>query len=220
MLLIWSGSGALVAVASAGAGLLVALGGSYFGLSAGKALGIGALSAGGLAYLLGRHDAKLHPCSIFFIPLRFYAALTAAAGGLLFLLPGKPDAPEDPKLASIVRSLAAQAPWGSSGGAREVAARYAALKDAELGTDEKRCHLALDSSDLKAVRKAELYVRASKLKERDEAGKRALCEAYLKRLKADFPQAACHVAIRGLFLWGVRGSSPGAIHVDSDDPRF
>jgi hypothetical protein len=225
VLLIWAGSGALVAVVAAAAGVGAVLLCSLLGLGAGKALGIGGLVAGGLAYAMGKHDKRLHPCSVFFIPMRAYAGLTAAAGGLIFFLPTGPAAPEDPRLDAIVQALSRESASGSSGPAREFAARYAALKDPALGVDEKRCHLALDAADPATARNAELYVRASNLKSYGDDGKRALCEAYLKRLRADFPKAACHVAVRGPFLWGVQGSSasPGAapsIRVTSDPPRF
>ncbi len=215
----------MVGFVAAAAGVGAILASSWLGLGAGKAMGLGGLAAGGLAWLLGKHDGKLHPCSIFFIPLRFYASLLIAAGVGCFLLPDRPETPADPRVGEIARRLGKEIAGGSSGAAQEVAARLAALKDPALGADEKRCHLALDSSDLKAVRKAELYVRASKLRDRDDDGKRALCAAYLKALRAEFPQAACHVAVRGLFLWGVQGgaaagTAPPAIQVGSDDPRF
>src|SRR5688572_31407432 len=89
MLLIWSGSGAMVAVASAGAGIGAMFLCTFLGMGAGKAIGVGGMAAGALAFFLGKHDGKLHPCSIFFIPMRLFAVVAAAAGALFFLTPEK-----------------------------------------------------------------------------------------------------------------------------------
>ncbi|HEX7902167.1 MAG TPA: hypothetical protein VF950_30690 [Planctomycetota bacterium] len=221
MLLIWSGSGAMVAIASAGAGVGAIFLCTFLGLGTGKAIGVGGMAAGVVAWLLGKHDAKLHPCSIFFIPLRAFAVVTAAAGALFFVTPEKPkteaDTKVETKLKQVTQRLSEAVATGSDGKAQEVAARYAALKEPEFGSAGRRCHVILDAA------KVELYIKEPDLKKFGEAGKKALCAAYLKRLRTDFPQASAHCAIRGLLLWGVTGSQTAdapVIKVDSDEPRF
>ena len=221
MLLIWSGSGAMVAFVSAAAGIGTMFLCTYLGLGAGRAIGVGGMAAGALAFYLGKHDSRLHPCSIFFIPMRLFAVVAAVAGALFFMTPEKPkteaDTKADAKLKLIVQRLGEGPATGSSAQAQEVAARYAALKEPELGSAGRRCHVILDGT------KVELYVKEPDLKKLGDAGKKALCAAFLKRLRADFPQAACHCAIRGLLRWGVAGSQTAdapVIRVDSDEPRF
>lgn len=220
MILIWSGSGAGVAFVSAALGVGAMFLCTWLGLGAGKAIGIGGMAAGAIAWMLGKHDSRAHPCAIFFIPLRVFAVVTAAAGGLMFITPDKPKTPEDDRMSEIVKRLGEAQATGNNGRAQEAAARYAALKEAEFGSPDRRCHVVFDSPEAAAVRKVELYVKDSKLKTLGDEGKKALCAAFLKRLKAEFPQATCHVAIRGMLLWGVRGSSSGAITADSQEPRF
>ena len=225
MLLIWSGSGAMVAIASAGAGIGATFLCTFLGLGVTKAMGIGGVAAGALAWFLGKHDGKLHPCSIFFIPMRLFAVVAAAAGALFFLTPEKPkteaETQADAKSKLIVQRLGEAPATGSNGKAQEVAARYAALKEPELGSAGRRCHVILD--DPVSPNKVELYVKEPDLKKFGEAGKKALCAAFLKRLRADFPQASCHCAIRGLLLWGVSGSQTAdapVIRVASNEPLF
>jgi hypothetical protein len=221
MLIIWSGSGAMVAIASVGAGIGAAFLCAFLGLGTGKAMGIGGVAAGAVAWLIGRHDAKLHPCSIFFIPMRVFAVALAAAGAFFFVTPEKPkteaESRRDAKLDLIEKRLGEAPASGSNARAQEVAARYAALKEPEFGSAGRRCHLLLDGDNV------ELYIKEPNLKSFGEAGKKALCAAYLKRLRLDFPQASCHCAIRGLVLWGVQGSATSdtpAIRVTSDHPGF
>ena len=102
-------SGAMVAFVSAAAGVGTMILCTYLGMGAGKAIGAGGMAAGALAWFLGKHDGKLHPCAIFFIPMRLFAVLTAAAGALFFVTPEKPkteaDAKSDAKLKLIIQRL-------------------------------------------------------------------------------------------------------------------
>jgi hypothetical protein len=210
------------------------------GLFAAGALGapsqapaIGFLALGGVAWLLGRHEPERNrACSLFFIPLRLYAVVALGIGALFLFVPGRPGtaparAPEDQKLSTIEARLRNDASSGSSGGAQEKAAEYQkalAAFEKISGIDGKvSVHLDLDTSDLRVVRKACLYVQSFNLKKYSDDAKKSLVELCFKMLKADFPDAALHVAARGPFLWGVRGSlvnGAQVIRVGSESPTF
>jgi hypothetical protein len=218
-----------IAVA-AGVGGLFAAG----ALGAGRlAPGIGFLSLGAVAWLLGRHEPERNrSCSLFFIPLRLYAVAALGIGALFLFIPGssgKSTSPKEQKLSEIGSRLRTETASGSSGGAQEQAAAYqrALLGFEKLsGIDGKiSVHLDLDSPDLKSVRRASMYVQSFNLKQYSDEAKKSLAGVCLKMLRADFPQATLNVAARGPFLWGVRGTSAGGtaepvIHVGAESPRF
>ena len=229
MILIYTRHGLLVAflaVAAGVGGLLIA---GALG-AVGSAAGIGFLSLGAVAWLLGRHEPeKNRSCSLFFIPLRLYAVAALGIGALFLFVPGKPATPENQKLSEIESRLRSEAATGSSGGAQEKAAAYqrAILAfEKSSGIEGKvSVHLELDSSDLKSVRKASMYVQSFNLKKYSDEAKKSLVGVCLKMLRADFPEAAWNVAARGPFLWGVHGTCAGGtadpvIQLGTGSPRF
>jgi hypothetical protein len=228
MLIIASSRGFMVALLSLVAGVVAVFTGGAFGAS--KAVAIGILAVGATAWLLGRHEPERNrACSLFFLPLRFWAAPVLVAGVLFLFVPNKPKTPENRKLDDIEARLRSDVASGSSGGAAEKAAGYqkAIVGFEKLSGIEGKVsvYLDLDSSDLREVRKAALYVESFNLKKYGDEHKKALVSVCVKMMRADFPEAAVHVAARGPFLWGVRGSSPSAgaepvMVVDSDEPHF
>src|SRR6185295_12889031 len=93
MLIIASRRGFLVAFLGVAAGFLGVIGGSALGAGT-KSIGIGFLSMGVVAWLLGRHEPeRSDPCSLFFIPLRLYATVALAAGGLFLFVPNTDKTP-------------------------------------------------------------------------------------------------------------------------------
>jgi hypothetical protein len=196
-----------------------------------QAPAIGFLALGAVAWLLGRHEPERNrACSLFFIPLRLYAVVALGIGALFLFVPGRPGtapAPEEKKLNTIEARLRNDVSSGSSGGAQEKAAEYQkalAAFEKISGIDGKvSVHLDLDSSDLRAVRKASLYIQSFNLKKYSDDAKKSLVEICFKMLKADFPDAALNVAARGPFLWGVRGSlvnGAQVLRVGSESPNF
>jgi hypothetical protein len=229
MILIYTRQGLLVAflaVAAGVGGLLIA---GALG-AVGSAAGIGFLSLGAVAWLLGRHDPERNrACSLFFIPLRLYAVVALGIGALFLFVPGRAASPENKKLSEIESRLRSEPATGSSGGAQEKAAAYqrAILAIEKISGIEGKVsvHLELDSSDLKSVRRASMYVQSFNLKKYSDEDKKSLVGLCMKMLRADFPEAALNVAARGPFLWGVRGTSAGGpaepvIQIGSDSPRF
>jgi hypothetical protein len=70
-----------------------------------------------------------------------------------------------------------------------------------------------------------VYVETEALRNYGPDRKKALASLLIKRLQADFPQAACNAAARGPFQWGVKASSPGpgqppTILLNSEKPAF
>ena len=231
MFIIGTSRGFMVAFVSVAAGALGLFGAGAAGASS-RAVAIGLLAMGAAAWLLGANEPERgKACSLFFIPLRLWAVVSLAAGGLFLFVPMKdtPSEPKDPKLAAIETRLRSETASGSGGVAAEKAASYqrAILGFEKIsGIDGKvTVHLDLDATDLKGVKKAALYVQSSNLKKYGDENKKGLMSVCLKMMRADFPQASCHVAARGPFLWGVQASSPSpdaapAIQVGSDAPRF
>lgn len=240
MLIIASRRGLMVAFLGVAAGVLAVIGAGALGAGT-KALGIGFLSMGVVAWLLGRHEPERgDPCSLFFIPLRLYAAVSLAAGGLFLFVPGRtptstslsspaPSA-RNSKLDAIETRLRLDTASGSSGAAGEKATSYqkALVAFEKISGIEGKVsvYLDVDGVDFKEASRATMYVQSASLKKYGDEGKKGLASVCLKMLRADFPKAACQVAARGPFLWGVQGSSlpaPDAVPVvtvTSDSPRF
>jgi len=220
----------MVAFLSVVAGVVGLLAAGPLG-AASQAPAIGFLALGAVAWLLGRHEPERNrACSLFFIPLRLFAVVALGIGALFLFVPGRPVATpplEDQKLSNIEARLRNDASSGSSGGAQEKAAEYqkalvAFEKASGLG-GKVSVHLDLDSSDLRTIKKASLYVQSFDLKKYSNEAKKSLVEICFKMLKTDFPDAALNVAARGPFLWGVRGSLANGsqvFHVGSESPNF
>jgi hypothetical protein len=231
MFIIGTTRGFMVGLLAVAAGVGGAFGAGALG-AASRGPAIGLLAMGAVAWLLGRHEPERgQACSLFFIPLRALAAVALGAGGLFLFVPGTTPSsePKNPRLDAIETRLRSETASGSNGVAAEKAASYqrAILGFEKLsGIDGKvTVHLELDAPDVKAVKKACLYVQSSTLKKYGDEGKKGLMSACLKMMRADFPQASCHVAARGPFLWGVQGSSASAegapvIQVTADAPKF
>lgn len=227
----------MVAFLGVVAGVLGVIGSNALG-AGNKSIGIGFLAMGAVAWLLGRHEPeRSNPCSLFFIPLRLYAAVALGAGGLFLFVPNTASTsmstsapPKNSKLEAIESRLRQEPVTGSSGGAAEKAASYQkAVQGLEkiAGIDGKvHVHLDVDGIDFKEATRATLYVYSFNLKKYGDEGKKGLASICLKMLRSDFPRATCQVAARGPFLWGVQGSSlpaPDAvpvITVTSDTPKF
>jgi hypothetical protein len=238
MLIIGSRRGFMVAFLGVAAGFLAVIGGGALG-AATKSVGIGFLVMGGVIWLLGRHEPeRSNPCSLFFIPLRLYAVVSLAAGGLFLAVPNTTSSPlpsgtptpQSPKLNGIESRLRAQTAWGSTPAAAEKAAGYqkAILGFERIagGEGKVNVHLDVDGADFKEASKVTLYVQTIALKKYGDEGKKGLASICLKMLRADFPKATCQVAARGPFLWGVQGwtsPDPDTVPVitrTSDTPRF
>ena len=229
MFLIGSKRGFMVAFLSIAAGFLAAISAGAIG-AASKGVAIGVLAMGGVAYLLGRHEPERNQfCSLFFIPLRFWAVVLLVCGAVFFFVPTPAPSADDTKLAGIEARLKSETASGSSAVAAEKAAGYqrALLGFEKLSgiTGKVSVFLELDATDFKDVRKASLYVQSENLRKYGEPSKKALISICLKMMRADFPAAACNAAARGPILWGVRGSSVGSsaepvLLVDSTSPRF
>jgi hypothetical protein len=231
MFIIGTTRGFMVGLLAVAAGVGGAFGAGALG-AASRGPAIGLLALGAVAWLFGRHEPERgQACSLFFIPLRLPAVVSLAAGALFLFVPGKdvPAEPKDPRLDAIEARLKSESVSGSGGVAAEKASSYQrAILGFEkiVGVDGKvTLHLDLDSPDAKSVKKAALYVQSSNLKKYGDENKKGLAALCLKMMRADFPQASCHVAARGPFLWGVQGSSAGAeadpvIQVTSDAPKF
>jgi hypothetical protein len=239
MLIIASRRGFLVAFLGVAAGFLGVIGGSALGAGT-KSIGIGFLSMGVVAWLLGRHEPeRSDPCSLFFIPLRLYATVALAAGGLFLFVPNtdktplsfsSTPSPRNTKLDAIETRLRSDTASGSFGPASEKAMSYQkAIQAFEKisGIEGKvNVYLDVDGTDFKEAARATMYVQSANLKKYGDEGKKGLASVCLKMLRADFPKATCQVAARGPFLWGVQGVSlpaPDAvpvITVTSDSPRF
>ena len=238
MFIIASRRGFMVAFLGIVAGVLALLGAGALG-AGNKSVGIGFLSMGVVAWLLGRHEPERgDPCSLFFIPLRLYATVALAAGGLFLFVPNTtptsssastaPSA-RNTKLDAIETRLRADGASGTSLDAGQKAASYQkAIQAFEKisGIEGKvNVYLDVDGTDFKEATRATMYVQSANLKKYGDEGKKGLMSVCLKMMRADFPQASCHVAARGPFLWGVQASAPGAeadpvIRVTSDGPRF
>ena len=222
----------MVAIVAVGAGFLSVLGAGAAGAAA-KSVGIGFLAMGAIAWFLGAHEPERgQACSLFFIPLRAYAAVSLIAGGVFLFIPSTAptSTPKNPKLDGIETRLRSETASGSSGWAAEKAASYQkAIVAFEkiAGMDGKvNVHLDVEGTDFKEAPKAALYVQSTSLKKYGDDGKKSLISICLKMMRADFPKATCQAAARGPFLWGVQGWSTAApdaapvIKVTSDSPGF
>src|SRR5262245_24185210 len=92
-----------------------------------RAVAIGLLALGAVAWLFGKHEPERgQACSLFFIPLRALAAVALGAGGLFMFMPGTatPSEPKNPKLDAVETRLRSETASGSSGVAAEKAASY------------------------------------------------------------------------------------------------
>src|SRR5689334_948721 len=180
MFIIGTSRGFMVGFLAVAAGVGGALGAGALG-AASRAAAIGLLALGGVAWMLGRHEPERgQACSLFFIPLRLYAVVSLAAGGLFLFVPGTTPSsePKNPKLDAIEARLRSETASGSNGVAAEKAASYqrAILGYEKLsGIDGKvTVHLDLDGADLKSAKKAVLYIQSSSLKKYGDDGKKGL----------------------------------------------
>jgi len=239
MILISGGSGMMVAIVAAVAGIGAIFAWPALGLTSltNNSPAVGMITCGAVAYLLSKREYNQlppRPNTIFFIPVWFLGIIVGGAG--IFFLVGMGDLPETPKtppaakakLDRIRKQLSDHASAGSSDLAAAMAksfrARIVEVTKASGASTVINVYLELDNQDLTKTRSAALYMSVRDLKNYSDEAKKQLCQLALDLLSVKFPKATVHAAAKGWFLWGVQGSKvpggPAIITLGMDDPLF